>query len=127
MPRRPAPSPSVSPSGLPPSRAPAAPSIPERAVQSAIMQYLRLHGYYVLRLNSGALPDAQGRSVRMHPAGTPDLLAIKDGRAVFVEVKRPGKMPTARQLLTMAELRTYGARCICAVSIESLEWELAHG
>lgn len=103
---------------------PRTPAITERAVQSAIMQYLRLRGYYVLRLNAGALLDAQGRSVRMHPAGTPDLLAIKDGRAVFVEVKRPGKMPTERQRLMMAELRTYGARCICATSVEELEREL---
>jgi len=125
MPRRPAPSPSVSPSGLPPSRASAAPSsTPERAIQASIMTYLRLRGYYVLRLNAGALPNAQGRSVRMLPAGTPDLLAIKAGRATFVEVKRPGKMPTERQRLMMETLRLYGARCICATSIDELEREL---
>ena len=128
MPRRPAPSPSVSPSGLSPSRAPAAPaapsSTPERDIQAAIMAYLRLRGYYILRLNAGALPNKQGRPVHMLPAGCPDLLAIKAGRATFVEVKRPGKMPTERQRLMMAELRTYGARCICATSIDELEREL---
>jgi len=128
MPRRPAPSPSVSPSGLPPSRAPAAPaapsSTPERAIQAAIIAYLRANQFYVLRLNAGALPNAQGRPVHMLPAGCPDLLAIKAGRATFIEVKRPGKMPTERQRLMMAELRLYGARCICATSVEELEREL---
>jgi len=128
MPRRPAPSPSVSLSSLPPSRAPAAPaassSTPERAIQAAIIAYLRANQFYVLRLNAGALPNKQGRPVRMLPAGCLDLLAIKAGRATFVEVKRPGKMPTERQRLMMAELRTYGARCICATSVEELEREL---
>jgi len=98
--------------------------VAERTIQAAIIAYLRANQFYVLRLNAGALPNAQGRSVRMLPAGTPDLLAIKAGRATFVEVKRPGKMPTERQRLMMAELRSYGARCICATSIEELEREL---
>jgi len=132
MPPYPAPShsvsPSVSPSGLPPSRAPAAPaassSTPERAIQASMMTYLRLRGYYVLRLNAGALPNKQGRPVHMLPAGCPDLLAIKAGRATFVEVKRPGKMPTEGQRLMMETLRSYGARCLCATSVEELEREL---
>jgi hypothetical protein len=124
MPPYPAPSHSVSPSGISPTRAPAAPPIPERAIQASMMTYLRLRGYYVLRLNAGALPNAQGRPVHMLPAGCPDLLAIKAGRATFIEVKRPGKMPTERQRLMMETLRLYGARCICATSVEELEREL---
>jgi len=89
-----------------------------------MMTYLRLRGYYVLRLNAGALPNAQGLPVHMLPAGCPDLLAIKAGRATFIEVKRPGKMPTERQRLMMETLRSYGARAICATSIDELEREL---
>jgi len=97
------------------------PAIPERAIQAACIEYLRYRGYYVLRLNAGALPNAQGRPVRMLPAGTPDVLAIKDGRAVFVEMKRPGKRPTALQAMTMDTLTQHGARCLVATSVEDLQ------
>jgi hypothetical protein len=100
---------------------PVAAAIPERAIQTSIIAYLRLKQYHVLRLNSGALPNAQGRPVHMLPAGTPDVLAIKDGRALFVEVKRPGKRPTARQEAMMETLRGYGARCLVATSVEDLQ------
>ncbi len=99
---------------------PVAPAIPERAIQADIIAYLRLKQYHVLRLNSGALPNAQGRPVHMLPAGTPDVLAIKDGRALFVEVKRPGNKPTALQQAMMETLRGYGARCLVATSVEDL-------
>ena len=99
-----------------------APAIPERAIQAACMEYLRLRGYYVLRLNSGALPNAHGRPVRMLPAGTPDVQALKAGQPpLFVEVKRPGKRPTAIQEMTMDTLRRHGARCLVATSVEDLQ------
>ena len=100
---------------------PAAPAIPERAIQAACIEYLRYRGYYILRLNSGALPNAQGRSVRMLPAGTPDVLAIKDGRALFVEMKRAGAKPTVLQAMTMDTLSRHGARCLVATSVEDLQ------
>ncbi len=96
-------------------------AVPERAIQAACMEYLRYRGYHVLRLNAGALPNAQGRPVHLLPAGCPDVLAIKDGRALFVEVKRPGKKPTARQVAMMDTLRGYGARCLVATSIADLQ------
>lgn len=97
------------------------PAIPERAIQASCMEYLRLRGYYVLRLNSGALPNAQGRPVRMLPAGTPDVLAIKDGRALFVEMKRAGAKPTVLQEMAMATLDAHGARCVVATAVEDLQ------
>ncbi len=99
--------------------------IPERAIQSAVMQYLRLQGWYVFRLNAGALPNERGRSVRMLPAGTPDLLAIRDGQCLFVECKRPGQRPTDRQRAMMATLEAFGARCVVATGVEDLERQLA--
>jgi len=44
----------------------------------------------------------------MQMAGVPDLLCIKDGRAVFMEVKQPGKKPTELQKQRMHEIRTVG-------------------
>jgi len=45
----------------------------------------------------------------MQRTGIPDLLAVIDGRAVFLEVKRPGNKATKLQLHRIAELRGAGA------------------
>jgi len=96
----------------------------ESAIQASIVTYLRLKNYYVLRLNSGAVRDATGRPVRMAAAGTPDLLALKDGHPpLFVEVKRPGSRPSATQDAMMAELRAHGATTLVATSVADLQNE----
>lgn len=50
-----------------------------------------LRRWFVLRLNSGALRDRNGRLVELCPEGTADLLAIvpRSGRWLAAEVKRP--------------------------------------
>lgn len=88
------------------------------------MQYLRFKGYFILRLNSGAIRTVKNDLIRLAPAGTPDILAIKQGGCTFIEVKRNKKLkPTALQLAKMDELRGYGARCLVASSVEDLEKE----
>lgn len=41
-------------------------------------------------------------------AGMPDRLCLMNGRAVFVEVKQPGKHPRPLQLHRMNQLRHHG-------------------
>lgn len=43
--------------------------------------------------------------------GIPDVIAIRDGRVVFLEVKRPGGEPTPKQRHRMRQLESFGARC----------------
>lgn len=78
-----------------------------------------------MRLNSGAIQTVNGMRVRLSEAGTPDILAIKQGRIVFIEVKRPGNKPTERQIAKMKILEEYGAKCIVAHSVDELEIMLA--
>ncbi len=40
----------------------------------------------------------------------PDLMALKEGRTLFVEVKRPGGKPTPLQVVRMQKLRDAGFR-----------------
>lgn len=61
-------------------------------------------------------------------AGLPDVLCIKDGRAAWIEFKRPGEEPTRIQMHRMRELGSAGCRCTVARSagevkafLESLE------
>ncbi len=41
--------------------------------------------------------------------GLPDVLVVANGRAVFLELKRPGSRPTELQEATMEELELAGA------------------
>lgn len=44
----------------------------------------------------------------MQTSGIPDLLCVKSGKAVFLEVKQPGKHPTELQKQRMHEIRNTG-------------------
>jgi Holliday junction resolvase len=49
-------------------------------------------------------------------AGLPDVLCIKDGRARWIECKRPGEEPTKLQVHRMRELAKHGSNCVVAFS-----------
>lgn len=101
----------------------------EHEIQNMIISVLTMKGFYVMRLNSGKMTNEytnkQGvvkkRFIRMLDAGTPDLLAIKKGKAHFIEIKRPGNNPTYLQQEKMKELSEYGAICIVARNVEDIE------
>lgn len=94
----------------------------EQDIQRGILDALAWRGVYALRINSGAIRTERGGMVRGAPAGTPDVLCIVGGRAVFLEVKRPGNKPTALQLEMHARLRAAGATVVVVTSVdEALE------
>ena len=85
----------------------------ESSIQSSIRKYLKKEGWFVTKL------------ILTSTAGIPDLLAIKDGRHVFIEVKsdrynkaEEGLSPL--QIARIAELRSYGAEIIIAKSVHEI-------
>lgn len=114
----------------------------EKHIQQQLIHYLKLKGYYVQRMNSGAMmahstKTGKNYRVRMADVGTPDIMAFKrfefedgygcatsDMNLLFIEVKQPGKKPTVLQSLKMKELESFGARCLVIHSIEELESQL---
>jgi hypothetical protein len=58
--------------------------------------------------------------MRTNVNGIPDLLAIKDGRATFYEVKRPGGVVSELQKFRIKELNNYGCIARIVTSIEEL-------
>lgn len=68
----------------------------ESVIQSRIIKRLEKDGWMVVKLGITNLP------------GIPDLLALKDGVARFVEVKRPGEKPRPLQLYRHEQLRNLG-------------------
>lgn len=111
----------------------------ESVLQKSIIEWLKYHKYYVLRLNSGMRTgEYRGKpwAIKLADAGTPDLMCfkrklIRDSRVLdpvaevvvvyFIEVKLPGKFPAMTQIDKMNELQEYGAKCFVVHSIEELE------
>ncbi len=85
----------------------------ESAIQAKIIAYLRGCGFFVLKI-----PGNVHR-------GLPDLLAIRDGRAYWFEVKSESGKPTRLQEFTLANLRSYGCFCAVVHSVEEVAAELA--
>lgn len=72
----------------------------ERVIVARIMDEARSMGYFVMKNHGNAF------SIK----GLPDLLCIKDGVCVWLEVKRPGEQATRVQLHRHRELRSFGCR-----------------
>lgn len=83
----------------------------ESRVQRSVIKRLEDKGYLVVKVGL------------CNKAGFPDLMGLKDGRAVFVEVKRPGNKPRPLQEYRIDELQRAGFTAIvvtCAGDVDSL-------
>jgi hypothetical protein len=66
----------------------------EASIVAAIVRVAESHGWMPIKIHGGPY----------QLSGLPDLLCLKQGRAVWLEVKQPGKKPTEIQKRRMAEL-----------------------
>lgn len=79
----------------------------EQQIQTKIKKKLQSQGYFVTKL------------IKTSTNGIPDLLAIKDGQAMFIEVKKENGILSPLQELRISELKKYG----CAVLVLS-DWNV---
>ena len=70
----------------------------ESTITKSIQVSAKARGWWVMKVAGGGFQRP----------GIPDLLCVKRGRAVFLEVKQPGKKPTPLQVHVMEELKTIG-------------------
>jgi hypothetical protein len=70
----------------------------EKIIENNIKKYLRTHDYLTYKIHVG----------RYGPEGFPDLLVVKYGITSYLEVKRPGEVPTPIQIFRLKELRQAG-------------------
>lgn len=68
----------------------------ESEIQGKIIKRLKSEGWMVVKLMLTSLP------------GFPDLMALKDGKARFIEVKQPGCKPRELQEYRIKQLRDNG-------------------
>lgn len=79
----------------------------ETSITKSIQKSAKSRGWWVMKIAGGPFQKA----------GVPDLLLVKSGRAVFLEVKQPGKKPTPLQVRVMQEIEGEGgAPCFVVTS-----------
>jgi len=100
----------------------------ESQIQSAIVDYLRMRGAIVTRVNSGKMfiqkSDGSSRVVKLADAGTSDLIACYRGRYMAIEVKNHKGQPTPEQVLFLQSVNEAGGIGFIARSIDDVEREL---
>jgi hypothetical protein len=84
----------------------------ESAITKSIVSLAKARGWWTFKIAGGP----------MQMAGVPDLLCVRNGRAVFLEVKRPGKKPTPLQVQRMHEIRDVGG-AVAEVVVSKAEAE----
>ena len=80
----------------------------ENEIQSAIREYLRMRGWYVIRIQQG---------MGAH-RGLSDLIAVKDGRVVFAEIKTPRGRLSEYQERFREEIAAHGGEYAVLRSVE---------
>jgi hypothetical protein len=60
------------------------------------------------------------RFVRFGKVGSGDLFAVKDGKFLSVEVKKPKGKPTENQLLWLEDVRLHGGLAVIAHSVQEV-------
>ena len=90
----------------------------ESSIVASIVRVAKKCGWWTMKIHGGPY----------QLAGVPDLLCLKSGTAVFLEVKQPGKKPTPIQVRRMEEIEAQGgAACHVVTSAEQAQVILGSG
>jgi hypothetical protein len=84
----------------------------EKTIVANVMAQGRALGFWVTKFHGNAYTMS----------GVPDVLMVKNGRAFWLECKRPGEEPTKIQLHRMRELSAAG----CPVAVVTSAAEARH-
>jgi hypothetical protein len=92
----------------------------EKEIQSAIVEYLKLKRIFHYRNNTGAFVDKNNHMYRFGALGSPDVVAVKDGRYIAIEVKTAKGIQSDAQLNFQRELERAGGQYILARSLDEI-------
>jgi Holliday junction resolvase len=80
----------------------------ESVIQHDIIVYLERCGFYVIKI------------LQCNKNGTPDLMAIKEGKTIFIECKRKGQKARPLQEYRIQELINHGVVAVVVHSVEEV-------
>lgn len=81
----------------------------ESKIQTSIKNHMQNKGWFITKL------------IQTSTNGIPDLLCLKEGRAIFLEIKQPGHKPTPLQEFRITQLKKNGFETIVATSKKDIE------
>jgi hypothetical protein len=96
----------------------------ESSIQSAICDYLALREHCFWRTNNIPAPQCDGgfrKLPKYTPRGLPDIIVIKDGRFVGLEVKKKGSYQTPDQKEFELQIKEAGGEYYVVRSIENVQ------
>ena len=100
----------------------------EKDIQDSILELLAYSRILAWRNNTGAakFPGANGkdRFIRFSRPGASDIFAIRKGQFIAIEVKKPGKKPTEKQVEFLQEIEDAGGIGFVATSIDDVKQKL---
>ena len=106
---------------------PEKPITPEKDVLAACLQLLTVHPKvaFAFRANAGAMQNPRGQWVKFGFKGMVDISGmLKGGRRLEVEVKRPGKLPSADQNAFLYRVNRDGGWGVWVDSVDRLDFLL---
>lgn len=96
----------------------------ERTLQNAIINLLRLNGWFAYSQKTVGTYDPIKKIFRKNKSatiGVADILAIKHGRVLFLEVKRPGGKQRNSQIEFEYQIKTHGGNYFVVTSYKEVE------
>jgi hypothetical protein len=96
----------------------------ERTLQNAIINLLRLNGWFAYSQDTKGTFDPTTGRFRANPSrvtGVSDVLAIKKGRVLFIEVKQPKGKQTPNQIEFKRQIEEHGGEYYVARSLEDAQ------
>jgi hypothetical protein len=94
----------------------------EKDIQNSICEYLALKKYFFWRQNNTPIM-AKGvfRAMpKYSKRGVPDIILVKDGKFIGIEVKRPKEKQNPSQIQFQKDVEQAGARYIVAYSLDDV-------
>ena len=88
-------------------------SISEQQIQTKIKKYAEGKGWIVIK------------TIKLSEAGFPDLFMFKNGKTIFIEVKKPGGIISPLQELRQRQLREQGFTCEVIDNLEQFKNEIS--
>ena len=94
----------------------------EREIQAAILTYLRVRRHFVWKQHNIGIKKPNGSYIPSNMLGVADILGGEKGtgRIIAIEVKRPGKKPSAAQEEFLENVRAVGGIGFVAYSVDDV-------
>ena len=85
----------------------------EQKIQTTIVKWLESHGWLTVK------------TIVMSKAGFPDIIAMKDGRNVWIEVKAKNGVVSKLQEIRIKQLIASGATAFVAYSLDDVKEKIS--